>query len=98
MTFANDGLTIISRGLGKAAIWDVEHGDKLQTLDHGSEFTVLIDVFAYSEAMLPYTGTGNITAVTVTSKPPFLSLRAHSHYNHRLILLCLLIDFSLLLG
>lgn len=46
VTFAHDGFAIISGGPGKASIWDVEHGDELQRLVSGGEFTVPINVFA----------------------------------------------------
>lgn len=49
VTFAHDGFAIVSGGTGKASIWDVEHGDELQTLDHGGEFAELMSP-CYSEA------------------------------------------------
>ncbi len=49
VTFAHEGFAIISGGRGKVSIWDVEHGDELQTLNHGGEFTVSVSLH-YSKA------------------------------------------------
>jgi WD40 repeat protein len=37
VAFTHDGFAIVTGGKGKAFLWDIEHGDKLQVLDHGGK-------------------------------------------------------------
>ncbi|KAI9444331.1 WD40-repeat-containing domain protein [Lactarius indigo] len=39
VAFAHEGFAIISGGQGKVSIWDVEHSDELQTLNHDSSLS-----------------------------------------------------------
>src|SRR6266404_699093 len=42
VAFAHDGFAIVTRRQGKASIWDIEYGDKLQVLNHGGKQIYLI--------------------------------------------------------
>lgn len=37
VAFTHDGFAIVIGGQGKAFLWDIEHGDELQVLDHGGQ-------------------------------------------------------------
>lgn len=37
VAFAHDGFAVVTGGQGKAFVWDIEHGDQLQVLDHGGK-------------------------------------------------------------
>ncbi|KAH9021464.1 WD40-repeat-containing domain protein [Lactarius pseudohatsudake] len=76
VAFAHEGFAIISGGQGKASIWDVEHGDELQTLIHGGTGRITA-LTAYSSAsadrFLVVTGTdeGESSRIVIWDTIPY---------------------------